>query len=448
MASLIRVSAAALALLFVVPSPSPALGIEASRFILANGLQLVVIPDRRAAVVTHMVWYPVGSADEPQGKAGIAHFLEHLLFKGTSTLAPGEFSSIVQRLGGEDNAFTSNDYTAYYEQIGRDRLEAVMELEADRMANLVLTERDVATEREVVREERRELENDPAQILSEQVGAALYVAHPYGKPVIGWMAEVEGLGLDDAIGFYRAHYTPGNAVVVVVGDVTAEEVLGLAQRHYGRLENTAGRVARMRTPEPEPIAARRVVMVDARVASPELQLSYLAPSYATAAPGEAEALEVLAEVLGGGPTSRLYRALVVDAKTAAYVEASYSGDGLDGGSFAIDAAPRPGGPVDAIEAGIDAVIAEVAGEGVSAEELKRARNKLIADNVYAQDDQLKLAIMFGEALTTGRTLEDVLGWTGRIKLVTAANVRAAAAKVLRIERSVTGILLPEEEAPE
>jgi len=315
------------------------------------------------------------------------------------------------------------------------------------MANLVLTEQDVATEREVVREERRELENDPAHLLSEQVGAALYLAHPYGKPVIGWMAEVEGLGLDDAMGFYRANYTPRNAIVVVVGDVSADAVLGLAQRHYGQLVNTAGPVARMRTPEPEPVAARRVLMVDARAASPVFQRSYLAPSYATAAPGEAEALEVLAELLGGGPTSRLYRSLVVQAKAAAYAEASYSGDGLDGGSFVIDAAPNPGGGLDAIEAGIDAVIAAVAAEGVSEEELERARNRLIADNVFALDGQFELANLFGEALSTGRTVEDVLGWTRRVEQVTAENVKTAAAKVLRIERSVTGILLPEDETP-
>jgi zinc protease len=435
------------AALLLVQSPAHALNVEASHFTLDNGLQVVVVPDQRASVVTHMVWYPVGSADEPEGKAGIAHFLEHLLFKGTRTLAPGEFSKVVRLHGGEDNAFTSRDYTAYYEQISSDRLGIVMEIEADRMANLVLTEKDVATEREVVREERREIENDPENLLSEQVGAALYVAHPYGKPVIGWMAEVEGLDLNDAIAFYRTWYTPRNAIVVVVGDVTAEEVLALAQQHYGPVENTADAAPRMRTPEPEPIAARRVEMVDARAASPVLQRTYLAPSHATAEPGEAEALEVLAQVLGGGPTSRLYRALVVEASTAAYVEASYSGDGRDGGIFMVNAAPNDGGSLEVIEAEIDAVIAGVAADGVSEDELERARNRLIADNVYALDDQLELAIIFGQALSTGRTVTDVLGWTKRIEQVTAEDVRAAAAKVLRIERSVTGILVPQDQAP-
>jgi zinc protease len=310
----------------------------------------------------------------------VAHFLEHLLFKGTKT-------------------------------------------------------------REVVREERREIENDPAHLLSEQVDAALYLAHPYGKPVIGWMAEVEGLGLDDAMAFYRTWYTPRNAIVVVAGDVTAEAVLALAQKHYGPLGNTADPV-RARTPEPEPIAARRVEMVDARAASPVLQRNYLAPSHATAEPGEAEALEVLAQVLGGGPTSRLHSSLVVAAMTAAYAEANYSGYGLDGGTFIIETTPNPGGGLDAIEAGIDAVIATIAADGVSEDELKRARNRLVADTVYALDDQFQLANIFGMALSTGQTVEHVLSFTNRVQQVSAEDVRAAAAKVLRIERSVTGTLQP------
>jgi zinc protease len=439
----VRSGMAALVLLLLVHSPARALNIEASHFTLDNGLQVVVIADRRAPVLTHMVWYPVGSADEPQGKAGIAHFLEHLLFKGTKTLKTGEFSGIVYRHGGEDNAFTSRDYTAYYQQISRDRLGLVMELEADRMANLVLTQEDVATELEVVREERREIENDPASLLSEQMHALLYTAHPYRKPVIGWMTEVEGLNLDDAMSFYRTHYTPGNAIVVVAGDVTAEEVLALAERHYGPLENTADRTLRARTPEPEPIAARRVEMIDDRAASPMLQRSYLAASYATAGPGEAEALEVLAQVLGGGRTSRLHRRLVVRSGISAYAEASYSGEGLDGGTLTIEAAPNPGGHLDAIESEIDAVIAAMASERISEDELDRARNRLIADAVFALDDQFYLATIFGMALSSGQTAEDVLAWTRRVEQVSAEDVRKAAAKFLRIERSVTGILLPE-----
>jgi zinc protease len=429
----------------LVSVPARALNVEVSQFTLDNGLQVVVIPDRRAPVVTHMVWYRVGSADEPQGAAGIAHFLEHLLFKGTQTLEPGEFSKIVRRHGGQDNAFTSRDYTGYHQRISRDRLDLVMGLEADRMANLVLTDEDVATELAVVLEERRSrIDNDPQSLLSEQVNAALYTAHPYGRPIIGWMAEVSKLTREDALAYYRIHYTPRNAIVVVAGDVTPEEVRALADKHYAPLQNTADPGPRVRTPEPEPIAARRVQLVDARAATPVIQRTYLAPGYTTAAPGEAEALEVLAQVLGGGATSRLYRSLVVQSKSAVAAGASYSGDGLDSGTFVVYAVPAAGGKVDGVESELDAILAEIAADGVSDDELERSRNRLIASTVYSLDSQFQLAYMFGVALTNNRTVEDVVGWSERIEAVTGEAVKAAAGKVLRIERSVTGILLPEQ----
>jgi zinc protease len=437
--------AAVLALVVVVSVPARALNVEVSHFTLDNGLQVVVIPDRRAPVVTHMVWYRVGSADEPQGKAGIAHFLEHLLFKGTETLEPGEFSRTVRRHGGQDNAFTGRDYTGYHQRISRDNLDLVMGLEADRMANLVLTDEDVATELDVVLEERRSrIDNNPQSLLSEQVSAALYLAHPYGRPIIGWMAEVMQLTREDALNFYRIHYTPRNAIVVVAGDVTPEEVRALAEKHYAPLDNTANPGPRVRTPEPEPIAARRVQLVDGRAATPVIQRTYLAPSYSTAEPGTAEALEVLAQVLGGGQTSRLYRGLVVQAQSAAAAGASYSGDGLDHGTFVVYAVPAAGGGIDAVETELDVVIADVAADGVTDDELQRARNRLIASTVYALDSQYRLAFMFGVALTNERTVEDVLGWTQRIEAVTAEDVRKVAEEILRIERSVTGVLLPEE----
>jgi zinc protease len=425
--------------------PVHALNVEVSHFTLGNGLQVVVIPDHRAPVVTHMVWYRVGSADEPQGEAGIAHYLEHLLFKGTETLAPGEFSKIVRRHGGQDNAFTSYDYTGYFQRISRDNLDLVMGLEADRMVNLVLTDEDVATELAVVLEERRSrTDNDPQSLLSEQMMAALYVAHPYGKPIIGWMPEVSKLTREDAMEFYRTHYTPSNAIVVVAGDVTAEEVRALADKHYAPLENIADPGPRVRTPEPEPIAARRVQLVDARAATPVIQRTYLAPSYPTAKPGEAEALEVLAQVLGGDATSRLYRSLVVQSKSADAAGANYSGGGLDNGSFVVYAVPSAGGEVDTVESEIDAVLADIAADGVSDDELERSRNRLIASTVYALDSQSRLAQMFGSALINGRTVEDVLTWSDRIEAVTGEDVQAAAEKVLRIERSVTSVLLPQE----
>ncbi|MFW6076703.1 MAG: M16 family metallopeptidase [Hyphomicrobiales bacterium] len=439
--------AAALACLVLATAPARALNVDVSHFTLDNGLQVVVIPDHRAPVVTHMVWYRVGAADEPKGESGIAHFLEHLLFKGTENLEPGEFSRIVRRHGGQDNAFTGSDYTGYYQRISRDNLGLVMEMEADRMVNLEITDEDVATELAVVLEERRSrIDNDPQALLREQMSAALYTAHPYGIPTIGWMSEVSQLTREDAVDFYRTCYTPSNAILVVAGDVNAGEVRELAETHYGPLENTADPGPRLRTAEPEPIAARRVELVDARAASPMLQRIYLAPSYPTAEAGTAEALEVLAQVLGGGSTSRLYRSLVVESGSAAAAGAGYSGDGLDSGSFYVYAVPSADSTIEAVEAEIDAVLADIIADGVTEEELDRARNRLKASTVYALDSQVRLARMFGSALVNGRTVEDVITWTDRIEAVTGEQVRAAAEEVLRLERSVTGTLLPEEPA--
>jgi zinc protease len=232
-------------------------------------------------------------------------------------------------------------------------------------------------------------------------------------------------------------------MVVIAGDVTEEEVRKLVEEHYAPLENTAEPGPRIRTPEPEPIAARRVQMVDARAATPVVQRTYLAQSYVTAEPGEAEALEVLAQILGGGATSRIYRTLVVESEQAAAAGGGYSGDGLDSGSFYVYAVPAAGVNVNTVEAELDAVLADVIADGVTQEELERARNRLIAWTVYALDNQFTLARMFGVALSNGRTVDDVINWTDRIEAVTAEDVQAAARDVLGIERSVTGILLPE-----
>lgn len=440
---------AGLCLLFVFARPLPVQAQPlAETFTLNNGMQVVVIPDHRAPVVTHMVWYRVGSADEPQGKAGIAHFLEHLMFKGTNKYPPGAFSRIIRQNGGEDNAFTSKDYTAYFQRIAKDRLGLVMDLEADRMQNLVLRDENVLPELKVVEEERRErTDNDPSSLLGEQLDAILYMAHPYRKPVIGWMSEVNKLTRADAITFYRAHYTPANAILVVAGDVTPDEVKKLADEHYGKLKNTFDVTPRTRTEEPEPIAPRRVTLTDARAASPIVQRSYLSVSYATAAKGEAEALDVLAELLGGGATSRLYRKLVVEKRLASYAAAWYSGDGLDSGTFGVYGSPVPGGKIEAVEAEIDAVLADIVANGITADELARTKATLIADTVYARDSQGNMARAFGSALTTGITVNDVLEWPKRIEAVTLADVKAAAAKTLDIRRSVTGILLPAPGAP-
>ncbi|WP_162918722.1 M16 family metallopeptidase [Taklimakanibacter deserti] len=439
----LKAAFAGLFLLAVFVRPLPAAQPLAETFTLNNGMQVVVIPDHRAPVVTHMVWYRVGSADEPQGQTGVAHFLEHLMFKGTTKYPAGAYNRLIRENGGDDNAFTSKDYTAYFQRIAKDRLGLVMDLEADRMQNLVLKDENVLPELKVVEEERRErTDNDPSSILGEQLDAILYLVHPYRKPVIGWSTEVPNLTRADAIAFYKAHYTPANAILVVAGDVTVDEVKKLAEEHYGRLTNTFDVKPRERAKEPDPVAPRRVTVTDARAASPIVQRSYLSVSYATAEKGEAEALDVLAEALGGGATSRLYKKLVVEKRIASYAGAWYTGDGLDSGTFGVYGSPVPGGKIEPVETEIDAVLADIKANGITADELKRTKATLLASNVYARDNQGNLARAFGTALTTGTTVADVLEWPDRIAAVKLEDVKAAAAKVLDIRRSVTGVLLP------
>jgi zinc protease len=440
----LRVLLAAVFVAFTAVPGALALNIDVSSFTLDNGMQVVVIPDHRAPVVTHMVWYKVGGADDPQGKAGIAHFLEHLMFKGTPNHPVGEFSRLVRANGGEENAFTTQDYTAYFQRIAKDRLAMVMELEADRMQNLVLTDENVLPERSVVEEERRErIGNDPSSQLGEQADAALYTAHPYGTPVIGWMPEVAALTRQDALSFYAAHYEPANAILIVAGDVSADEVEQLAKRYYGPLKNREDVKPRHRTEEPSPVAERRVLMRDQHAGAAVWQRKYLAPS-ARALPQRQEwAMALLAEILGGGSQSRLSQTLSVDAKLAAYAGAWYSGDWLDSGSFGIYAAPNPGTDVTVLEQAIDGQIAAIVKDGITQDELDRARNKIIANSTYLLDSQESLARMFGTALATGQSIDDILNWETDIATVTVDDVAAAARQTFDRKASVTAILEPE-----
>jgi zinc protease len=412
-----------------------------SDFTLDNGLEVVVIPDHRTPVVTHMIWYRVGSADETPGKSGLAHFLEHLMFKGTAKAPPGKFAQTINEIGGQENAFTSTDYTAFYQRVPREQLETVMAFEADRMTGLVLTDANVLPERDVVLEEQNQrVANDPAARLTEQVQAALYLNHPYGRPVIGWRHEIEALTREDALAFYRRFYTPNNAAVVIAGDVNAEEVGTLAQKTYGKVARRSELGPRLRPQEPAPVAMRQVTLADPRVAQPSLNRSYLVPSFATAR-ADAEALDVLAHILGAGATSRLYRGLVIDKGLAADAGAWYQGAALDATRFGVYASPRPGTSLIGLEQALDGIIAELAEHGVTADELARAKTRLIADFVYAQDNQMALARFYGLALTTGSTIEDVRARAERIRAVSADQVGDAARRWLDRRRSVTGYLV-------
>ncbi|HYD16248.1 MAG TPA: pitrilysin family protein [Hyphomicrobium sp.] len=421
-----------------------------SEFKLANGLQVVVIPDHRAPVVTHMIWYKVGAADEPKGVSGIAHFLEHLMFKSTDKIPLGEFSKIVARLGGNDNAFTGHDVTSYFQRISKERLGTVMEMEADRMVNLRLTEKEVLTERDVILEERRSrIENNPAAIMDEQMNAALYYSHPYGIPVIGWEHEMAKLSPQDAMTFYKHFYAPNNAVLVVAGDVTADEVKALAEKTYGQIPaNPTVGATRFRPQDPPQRAARRVEYSDPRAGKASFHRDYVVPSYMTAKPGEAEALDLLMKIAADGATSRLYKRLVVDEKIASSAGGSYSGSGLDYGTISLYAVAA-GSPADLpkIEASLDKVMAELRDNGVTDAELTRAKSSYIADYIYENDDQASLARRYGWGLALGRTVAQIEGWPDAISKVTADDIKKAASTYLDTRRSVTGYLTPSVEAP-
>ena len=412
-------------------------------FMLANGLELVVIPDHRAPVVTHMIWYKVGAADEVPGKSGLAHFLEHLMFKGTAKHPAGEFSTVVASMGGQENAFTTNDYTAYFQRVPSAQLKTVMAFEADRMTGLVLTDAVVLPERQVILEERNQrIGNSPRAQLSVQMDAALYLNSPYHKPVIGWRHEMEHLSRDDAIAFYKRYYGPNNAVVVIGGDVTPEHALALAKETYGKVKRRTDLPPRHWPTEPQPVAARTLTLADARVELPTVQRAYLVPSFATAKQrGESQALDLLAYILGGGNNSRLYQDLVVDRKLAVASGAWYDSASLGMTKLGLYGAPRPGVTLAQLEHGIDAVIARLIDKGVTAEELDRAKTRLIADAVYAQDSQTSMARWYGTALMTGATVNDVEHWPDRIRAVTAEQVQDAARHWLDKRRSVTGYLV-------
>jgi zinc protease len=412
-------------------------------FTLPNGLKVLVIPDHRTPVVTQMIWYKVGSADETPGKSGLAHFLEHLMFKGTSKHPDDEFSQTVLRVGGNENAFTSTDYTGFYQRVPREQLAKMMEFEADRMTGLILKDENVLPERDVVLEEyNMRVANNPEARLIEQIMAALYLNHPYGRPVIGWHHEIEQLSREDALAFYRRFYAPNNATLVIAGDVDAADVRPIAERTFGAVAPQPTIPAkRLRPQEPEPIAPRSVTLSDPRVEQPSVKRYYLVPSAATAAPGESAALDVLAQLMGNGGNSYLYRALVVDRPLAVSAGAGYQGTSLDATQFMISASPKPGVEFSQIEQVIDRVISDVAQNLAPPDDLERVKTQLIAEAIYAQDNQATLARWYGGALTTGLSVEDIRSWPDRIRAVTAEQVRAAAQKWLDKKRSVTGYLI-------
>jgi zinc protease len=432
------------ALLLVIPF-GPAWAGPVTNFTLDNGMEVVVIEDHRAPAVTQMVWYRAGSADEPPGMSGVAHFLEHLLFKGTETLEPGEFSATVARHGGTDNAFTSYDYTAYFQRIAADRLGLVMEMEADRMANLRLSDDDIATERDVILEERNQrVENSPAALFRERMGATQYLNHPYGAPIIGWRHEMEALDRAAAVDFYSTYYAPNNAILIVAGDADPEEVRALAEKHYGPIPANPDLPERIRPQEPPQLAERRLILRDPRVSQPYVARSYLAPERDSGAQREAAALTLLAALLGNGQTSVLNEALQFEQSIAVQVGAWYSGMSLDDASLDFVVVPAPGVTLAEAEAALGEVLTGFLETGPDPEHLERIKSQLRAQEIYERDDVTALAQRYGRALTQGLTVADVQAWPDILQETTDEEIMDAARNVLDRERSVTGYLMAPE----
>ena len=420
---------------------------EVTTYKLDNGMDVVVIEDNRAPVVVHMVWYKVGSADEPEGVSGVAHFLEHLMFKGTDILAPGEFSQTVAANGGSDNAYTSYDYTAYFQRVAADRLELMMQMESNRMNNLVITPEGVATERQVVIEERNQrTENNPGALANEQFRAAQYQNHRYSVPIIGWRHEIDELSTADLQEFYDLYYAPNNAILVVAGDVDPDEVLELARTYYGSIPAEAQLPERVRPEEPPQRAERRITFVAPRVSQPYLLRSYLAPEREPGAQKEAAALVYLAELLGGSAfTSDLGQALQFDAQTAVYTNASYGGSSLDDTTFTFAIVPAEGVTLSDAELAMDRVIAEFMTAEIEPARMDSIRMQLRASEVYALDDVSGLARRYGAALTQGLTVADVQAWPDLLQAVTVEDVKSVAEKVLNRDQAVTGWVVANQE---
>ncbi|QOL82252.1 M16 family metallopeptidase [Pseudooceanicola spongiae] len=415
-------------------------------FTLDNGMQVVVIEDHRAPVVVQMVWYRAGSADEKPGVSGIAHFLEHLMFKGTDSFGPGKFSATVAANGGTDNAFTNYDFTAYHQRVAADRLPLMMEMEADRMTHLNLDEDAIKTERQVILEERSmRTDSNPQALFGEQTRAAQYLNHHYGIPVIGWRHEMEQLNLQEAEDFYKMYYAPNNATLVVAGDVTPDEVHKLADQYYGVIPANPDLPDRVRPQEPEQRAERRVIFKDARVAQPYVSRTYLAPERDHDDQKPAAALVMLAQLLGGGQSGYLTDKLVFEKKIATYTSAFYNDTSLDDTNFGVYAVPAPGVSLEDAEAALDDALASFIKDGVDPAALERIKMQVRASQVYDRDDVAGLAQMYGAALSQGLTVSDIQAWPEILQEVQPDDIIAAAKQVLNKDHAVTGYLMSDKE---
>jgi zinc protease len=415
---------------------------------LDNGFRVVVHEDHRVPVMVSQVWYRAGAMDEVNGSTGVAHVLEHMMFKGTRNVPPGEFSKRIAAAGGRENAFTSRDYTAYFQQMQKDRLELSMQLEADRMANLVISDELFAKEIQVVMEERRLRTDDQAQsVVYERLMATAYQAHPYRRPIIGWMGDLENMTAQDARDWYARWYAPNNATLVVAGDVDPDEVIALARKHFGALPS---RALPGRKPQTEPVQlGEKRIVVKAPAQLPYLLMAWQAPTLADwERDTEPYALQILAGVLSGNDSARLQKSLVKTAQIAVNASAGYDAVTRGPGLFMIDATPAPGKPVAALEKAVRNELARIQRDGISEAELARVKAQVIAADVYQRDSLFYQAMQLGEYLTTGLPPEALSGRVDKLRAVSAAEVQAVARKWLQDDRLSVAELEPQALRPE
>jgi zinc protease len=428
-------------LLFLLISPAHAEGLSATGFTLKNGLQVQVVEYHRAPVVTHMLWFRIGASDDPKGVSGVAHYLEHMMFKGTKTVPDGEYTRRIEKLGGEQNAFTGADFTAYYVTIAKEHLAKVMELEADRMQNLAPT--GFAKERDVIIEERRmRIDNQPSALLAEKMAAKLFAGHPYGIPIIGWKREMAKLSKKDVMRYYRTHYRPNAAVLVLVGDITPPEAKELAEKYYG--DWPTADVPERAWPDYVPLAnLARVQLSHAEVHQPIWARDYPASSLVYGRKSHTFPLMLLADLLGGGRSSWLYQRLVVERKLAVEAAASYSPFTLGPSTLGVTLVPAQGVSMEALEAAYTEELHAFLQREIPARDLERVKNNLKAAAIYLRDGIQGQAYILGQLLMLGYDAEFFAHWTKQIDAVQTDDIKKSAALVLQENYALTGLLLPE-----
>jgi zinc protease len=422
--------------------PASAKLFDAQEFELSNKMRIIVAQNHKAPIVTSMIWYKVGSIDDFAGRTGLAHFNEHLMFKGTHMVPEGEFSKIIARNGGVDNAFTSYDFTSYHQTIAKDKLELLMLLEADRMKDILLSDKAFEKEHKVIVEERlSRYENNPKALFGEKMNGILWGKNPYGKPVIGFMDEIKAISKDDVLRFHKKWYAPNNAILVVAGDVDPTEVKNLAEKYFGHIPAVDLPARGDVNIEPLDINAR-ISMRHEQVKQPFLKRSYIAPSIMVDSERMSFAIDVLSEILGGSTTSRLYRSLVIKQKIAVSAGSWYNANNLGKGTFSIYASPSENVDLADLEKAVDDEIEKLMREKITTQELEKAKKRLWYGLAYLRDNTETIAEILGRYAVIGYPIKELETWDEKIKSVTLEDVMKAANHLFLNAVHITGTLSP------